>query len=61
MNENQIIQDWLNRASNVNKLPTISYSEEVFNFITATCSCYSFGEDKIYIVNGIYQKIVLKK
>lgn len=61
MNPNEIIEDWLNKASNVNKLPAIAYSEEVFNFIIKTCSCYSFGEDKIYIVNGIYQKIVFKK
>jgi hypothetical protein len=51
MTDKQIIEDWLQR--NHNKLPTIQYSEEIYNFIVATAN--RIGE--CYNVNGIWQKI----
>lgn len=39
MTEEQIIEDWFRYDSNTMTLPTVCYSEEVYNFIIATSKC----------------------
>lgn len=57
MSEEEIVLDWLDRHND--KLPTIAYSKEVFDFIRATSSAYQTGGMIMYKVNGSWQKIVI--
>jgi hypothetical protein len=55
MTDKQIIEDWL--LQNKDKLPTVAYSEQVYKFIVAT----AHRIDDCYNVNGIWQRIEIKK
>jgi len=56
MTDEQIIFDWLNRDVNTNKLLTIAYPKEVYDFIVSSCA----GFDKFYKVGNVWQKIIIK-
>ena len=56
MTDQEIIEDWLLSGINLSKLPTIAYSEEIYNFIIATCD--RIGD--AYKVNSLWQLIVKK-
>ena len=55
MTDKQIIENWL--LQNKDKLPTVAYSEQVYKFIVAT----AHRIDDCYNVNGIWQRIEIKK
>lgn len=61
MTSQEIISEYFSVPQNINKLITIAYDEQIFNFIVATCECHSMvGYPNIYNVNGSYQKIICK-
>lgn len=60
MNEQEIIDDWLEH--NFYKLPTIAYSKAVVEFIQATADCIiDIADEPLYKVNGCWQKITEQK
>jgi hypothetical protein len=60
MDEQDIIFDWL--LHNHNKLFTVEYSEEVYNFIKTNSLFIQIDTDIcVYKVNNGYEKIICKK
>ena len=57
MSEEEIVYDWLDRHND--KLPTIAYPKEVFDFIRATSAMYQTGGMVMYKVNSSWQKIII--
>lgn len=58
MKEENIILDWMER--NYLKLPLVSYSKEVYDFICATSTAYIIGSFYVYKVNDLWQRIIYK-
>ncbi len=59
MTEESIVFDWLDRHND--KLPTIAYPKQVFDFIRASSAMYSTGGMVMYRVNGSWEKITIQE
>jgi hypothetical protein len=60
MNMEEIIHAWLDIDTNREKLPTIQYPKEIYDFVEMTATKFHFGSienEPIYYFNGTYQKI----
>jgi len=62
MNREDIVNDWLDDASNRERLNKVAYDKPVFDFIKSTSNTWTFPypPNIIYEVNGEFQQVVLK-
>lgn len=59
-----IVQAWLSIPENVEKIPVVAYSKEVYTFITHTLDCipasYDGGLVGIYKVANVWVRPIMK-
>lgn len=61
MTQQEIVDSWLSIRSNRDKLPTIAYPKEVYDFIYSTCTIYTFQDNQtIVCFNWQYFKMIIK-
>lgn len=51
-----IIMSWLSIHANIEKIPTIAYSESIYTYIKSTADCVTSFGIEIFKVNGSWQK-----
>lgn len=58
MTDTQIVIDWMNRPINYQRLMTLSFSKEVYDFIIRTCDKISTHDGDVYKVNNSWIKVI---
>lgn len=61
MKEDNIVFLWLSVKSNRDMLPIIAYDPPVYDYFVSSCDKVQFGDDVVYKVAGLWQKIISKQ